>query len=192
MPIRLRQKDRKRITKAKDIYELMQAVFLRASKHDRNKEHFWVLGLKTDGVVSYIELVALGSVNKTFVNPMEVFSLALQKKCSRIILVHNHPSGNLIPSEEDLSITRWLFKAGLLLQVQVVDHLIITEESYTSLFDAGFIQGDKLEAEADPQREASELRVAYSREEAKPCRMVRLSAKAEPERQIFIGQRGSA
>lgn len=188
MPLRLRQKDRKRITKAKEIYALMRNILLREPMHDRNKEHFWVLGLQTNGVLSYVELVALGSVNKTFVNPTEVFSYALQKKCGRIVLVHNHPSGNLVPSEEDLKITRWLFEAGALLQVQVVDHLIITEESYTSLFDAGFIQGDKLEEEQGGKKVASELTVAYMHERDNDCRVIRLSPKGEPTPQVFIGQ----
>ena len=139
MTIRLSKKHRRRISRAKDIYPTMRSLLLRASRHDRNKEHFWVVGLQRDAVLAYIELVALGTVNSTLVNPVEVFSFALQKKVTRLILVHNHPSGNLIPSEEDLEITKALYRAGQLLNIQIVDHLIISTESYTSLFDAGFL-----------------------------------------------------
>ena len=139
MTIRLGKNDRKKITKAQDIYPVMKNILLRSSKHDRNKEHFWVVGLKTCGTIAYIELIALGTISKTMVSPMEVFSQALQKKTERIILVHNHPSGNLIPSESDLVITRKLCFAGSFLSVTIIDHIIITEESYTSLFNVGFI-----------------------------------------------------
>ena len=112
-----------------------------------NKEHFWVVGLQRDAVLSYIELVALGSVDCAVVNPVEVFSFALQKKIHRLILVHNHPSGNLVPSEEDLELTKVLYRAGKILNIQVVDHLIISTESYTSLFDAGFLAEEQMDEE---------------------------------------------
>ena len=146
MTIRLTKKHRKRISKAKDIYSTMRTILLRESKHDRNKEHFWVVGLQRDAVLSYIELVALGTVNSTVVNPVEVFSFAMQKKVHRVILIHNHPSGNLVPSENDLELTKALYRAGQLLNIQIVDHLIISTESYTSLFDAGFLVAEQLDA----------------------------------------------
>jgi DNA repair protein RadC len=90
-----------------------------------------------------IELVSLGSINKTIVEPMEVFSVPLQKRAVKIILVHNHPSGELKPSDSDKDITDNLIQAGRIMHVPVLDHLIISERSYYSFKDNGLL--DQLE-----------------------------------------------
>ena len=71
---------------------------------------------------------------------MEVFSLALQKRAVQIILVHNHPSGELIPSEPDKDITNRLIQVGKIVNTKVLDHLIITTESYVSFADLGLMK----------------------------------------------------
>jgi DNA repair protein RadC len=73
----------------------MQQILLREDKIDQNREHFWVIGLANNNRILFIELVSLGTVNRTLVEPMEVYSLALQKRAVKIILCHNHPSGIL-------------------------------------------------------------------------------------------------
>ena len=82
----------------------------------------------------------MGSVNATIVEPMEVFSFALQKRAVKIILVHNHPSGELMPSESDKDETDRLFQVGIIVNVPVYDHLIITEESYFSFKDTRLLE----------------------------------------------------
>lgn len=76
---------------------------------------------------------------------MDVFSFALQKRAVKLILVHNHPSGELSPSTADLEITERMFAIGKFLQVPVIDHLIITEKEYLSFADQGIIE--KMEAD---------------------------------------------
>jgi DNA repair protein RadC len=88
----------------------------------------------------FIELVSLGSVSQTVVEPMEVYSFALQKRAVKIILVHNHPSGELIPSDADKDVTDRLIQVGLIVNVPVYDHLIITENSYFSFNDSGLME----------------------------------------------------
>ena len=87
--------------------------------------------------------MSLGTVKSTLVEPMEVFSVALQKRAVSIILVHNHPSGELKPSEDDLNVTDRLIQVGKIVKTPVFDHLIITERSFLSFKDTGVM--DKLE-----------------------------------------------
>jgi len=87
-----------------------------------------------------IELISLGSVNMTVVEPMDVFSFALQKRAVRLIMVHNHPGGELDPSPEDIKLTERMMAIGKFIRVPIMVHLIITEKSYTSFDDIGLIE----------------------------------------------------
>ncbi len=73
------------------------------------------------------------------IDPTEVFSFALQKRASKVMLVHNHPSGSLTPSFEDKDITDRMYQAGLFLELPLIDHLIIDEEKYNSFADSGLL-----------------------------------------------------
>lgn len=129
-------KDKKiKIGSPDDIYEIMRQVLLRENRVGRNKEYFWVMGLATDNQISYIELVSLGSFSASIVTPLEVFHLAVSKKISRIVLIHNHPSGNLQPSEEDKITTQKLVAGGEILAIEVLDHLVISEDGYYSFVE---------------------------------------------------------
>lgn len=133
-----------KILNADDIFQIMVNVLLREEKIDRDKEHFWVVGLATSNKLLFIELISLGTVNKTLVEPMEVFSVALQKRAVNIILIHNHPSGELKPSEQDKDITDRLIQVGNIVNTPVFDHLIITRTSFLSFRDIDLLA--KLEA----------------------------------------------
>lgn len=91
----------------------------------------------------FIEFISLGTVNQTFVEPMEVFSLALQKRAVSILLCHNHPSGELKPSEADKDITNRLIQVGKIVKTKVIDHIIISENSYLSFEDVGLMESLK-------------------------------------------------
>jgi DNA repair protein RadC len=84
-----------------------------------------------------LEKVSEGGFSGTVVDPKRIFHLALQHKASQLIIAHNHPSGNLTPSGEDIRITEKLIQAGRLLEIQVLDHLIVTESNYYSFADEG-------------------------------------------------------
>ncbi|MEG1584046.1 MAG: JAB domain-containing protein, partial [Anaerovorax sp.] len=79
-----------------------------------------------------IEETSVGNLNSSVVHPREVFSVAIKKSAASIILVHNHPSGNTTPSQQDIDVTNRLVEAGTLLGIQVVDHLIIGDGKYLS------------------------------------------------------------
>lgn len=132
MEIKLGKSDKKYIEGTDDVFSIMQKILLRDDKIDRDKEHFWIIGLNEAGLILYIELIALGTVREVPVEPMNVFRVAVMKNATRVIAVHNHPSGRLIPSEEDKDITERLIQVGLILNISLVDHLIITPQNYLS------------------------------------------------------------
>jgi DNA repair protein RadC len=127
-----------------DIYQIMQLVLKREKKLNTAKEHFWVIALNNANKILSIELVSFGSTSNTIVRPMEVLSIPLQKRATGVILVHNHPSGRLEPSEEDKELTDCLIQACRLMNTPVLDHVIITENSYYSFKSSGLL--DRLEA----------------------------------------------
>jgi len=140
MNVRLTEAQKIKILNSDDLYSVMQQVLLRENKIDRNKEHFWIACLSTSNQILMIELVSLGSVNATIVDPMEVFSFALQKRAVKLILVHNHPSGELTPSATDKEMTDRMLAIGKFIQLPVIDHLIISEASYYSFLDSGLLE----------------------------------------------------
>ena len=135
MNIKLNKDQRISINNSEDIYLIMKQILLRENKYGQNKEHFWVVGLNNDNKILYIELVSLGSVTMTIIKPNEVFRLAAQKLAVSVILVHNHPSGRLEPSEEDKDITDRLIQAAKIVDTEVIDHLIISTENHYSFVD---------------------------------------------------------
>ncbi len=139
MNVNLSKADKIKLLNSEDIYSIMQKVLLREEKVDQNKEHFWILGLANNNRLLFIELISLGTVKATLVEPMEVFSLALQKQAVKIILCHNHPSGELKPSEQDKDITNRLIQVGIIVNMPVIDHLIISDISYLSFEYIGLL-----------------------------------------------------
>jgi len=157
MNIRLKKDEERKILCSDDIYGIMQKILLRENKIDRNREHLWTLSLDTAHKLLNIELVSMGSVNKLIVEPMEVFSVPLQKRAVRIIIVHNHPSGELKPSEMDKDITDRLIQCGLILHVPVLDHLIISEKTWFSFADDGLLAELEASTKYVPQYKLEEV-----------------------------------
>ncbi len=151
MNIELTEAERIKILNSDDLYGIMQRILLREDKIDQNREHFWVIGLENNNRILFIELVSLGTINETLVKPMEVFSFALQKRAVKIILCHNHPSGELKPSDADLDITDRLIQVGIIVDTHVVDHLIITPTTYLSFENTGLLAELKLSTKYVPQ-----------------------------------------
>ena len=151
MDVELTDADKVKILNSDDLFGIMQRVLLRENKIDQDREHFWVIGLATNHMLLFIELISLGSVNKTIAEPMEVFSFALQKRAVKIILCHNHPSGELKPSERDKDITDRLIQVGIIVDTAVMDHIIISEKSYLSFADIGLMDELKLSTKWVPR-----------------------------------------
>ena len=133
MNVRLTKEQKIKILNAKDVFSIMRQILMRENKIGRAKEHFWVVGLNNGNRILFIELISLGSATSTIVNPPEVFRLAIYKLATQIILVHNHPSGNMKVSKNDTKLTETLKIAGSILGIPVLDHLIISEDDYISV-----------------------------------------------------------
>ncbi len=101
MNVRLTEEQKKRVLNAYDVYSVMQQILLRQNKIRRAQEHFWVVGLKADNTILFVELISIGAQNYAHVNPPDVFRMGIYKLAVRMILVHNHPSGNLNISASD-------------------------------------------------------------------------------------------
>ena len=143
MDIKLAKNDKRYIEGTDDVYNIMKNVLLRDNKIDQEKEHFWIVGMNLAGYILYIELIALGSYKSVDVEPMNVFRVAVMKNASRVIALNNHPSGRLSPSVTDKDITNRLIQVGRILNIEFVDHLIISPLSYTSFRSIGLM--DELE-----------------------------------------------
>lgn len=104
---------------------------------DRQQEHFLVITLNGAHEIMAIRIVSIGLVNRTMVHAREVFAPALKDRATSIIVAHNHPSGNLDPSGEDIAVTERLKAAGELLGIQLLDHIIFSSRSYVSLLETG-------------------------------------------------------
>jgi proteasome lid subunit RPN8/RPN11 len=106
---------------------------------DPERECFAVFMLNTRRRIRGHQLVSTGTIDTLLVHPREVFRLAIAMNAAAIILAHNHPSGEASPSEADIKITRDLVRAGQLLKIEVLDHVIIGNPRYVSLREMGYI-----------------------------------------------------
>lgn len=119
-----------KIKSSKDVYELMKPELM-----DLAHEEFWCLLLNRSNIVIKKHLVSSGGVSGTVVDPKLIYKSALEELASGIILIHNHPSGNLKPSSADINLTKKIKTASLALDISLLDHIIFTDQSYLSFAD---------------------------------------------------------
>jgi len=123
-----------KITNSRDVYDIMKADLL-----DLSSEEFWVIFLNRANKVIHKQKVSSGGISGTVADPKIIFKYALEQASSAIILVHNHPSGNINPSEADKQLTVKMKEAGKLLDISVLDHLIFTDNGFFSFADENLI-----------------------------------------------------
>jgi DNA repair protein RadC len=121
-----------RIKTAEDVYR-----YFVDELEIKNKEHFYVLFLDTKNRIIGEELVSVGTLNASLIHPREVFSPAIKACANSVILVHNHPSGDCEASSEDEEITKVLKGAGELLGINVLDHVIVGKDNFSSFKEKG-------------------------------------------------------
>lgn len=126
--------EKPRIRSSNDAYEV-----LRPYLSDLSHEEFWIILLNRANEVIKCEKVSSGGVSGTVADPKIIFKYALENLASAIILSHNHPSGNLSPSQADKDLTKKLKAAGNNLDIPVLDHLIFTDKTYFSFADEGIL-----------------------------------------------------
>lgn len=126
--------EKPKISSSKDAFDLLQGDLM-----DLPHEEFWVLLLNRMNQVVKKKRISEGGVSGTVADPKIIYKLALEDLASGVIVAHNHPSGNLKPSQSDIDLTRKLKEAGRFLEVQLLDHLIIANRNYFSFADEGLI-----------------------------------------------------
>ncbi len=124
------------ITSSCDIYMLMRPVFQDIMSHH---EEFYIILLNTNNSVLGISKIAKGGISETTVDTRIVLQTALKTNSVKLALIHNHPSGNLIPSHQDISLTRKIVEAGKLMDISVIDHVIMSDTGYYSFADEGVL-----------------------------------------------------
>ena len=122
-----------KIVCAKDVLPLVADIA------GKQQEHFVCISLNGANEVIEKRVVTIGLLNKSPVHPREVFADVIADRAAAVIFVHNHPSGELQPSESDLNIHRQLTEAGKILGIQVLDHVIVTRKGYYSFQEAGLL-----------------------------------------------------
>jgi len=126
-------KDTVKVTCAKDVLPLVGDIT------GKQQEHFVCISLNGANEVIERRIVTIGLLNKSPVHPREVFADVIADRAAAVIFVHNHPSGELQPSESDLNIHRQLTEAGKILGIQILDHVIVTRKGYYSFQEAGVL-----------------------------------------------------
>ena len=124
----------KKITSSKSAFDIMHPII-----GDLMHEEFWVLYLNNSNKVIYKSQLSKGGITGTVVDIRIVFKTAFEQNATSIILCHNHPSGTLVASDADKQITKKLKEAGKMLEINILDHLIVTSSSYMSFADEGIL-----------------------------------------------------
>jgi DNA repair protein RadC len=116
------------------------ANYLKETLGREKKEHFVILLLDPQNKLIHLESISVGTVNEALVHPREVFEPAIRRLATKVIIAHNHPSGELEPSDEDLRLTQRLVSVGAIIDIPVVDHVIISSRGYFSLKQKRLLQ----------------------------------------------------
>jgi DNA repair protein RadC len=115
------------------------ALYLMDEMSELKQENFVVLFLNTKNQVIGKQTIFIGGLAMSIAHPREVFREAVKKSCANVIISHNHPSGNPSPSSEDLDLTKRMVEAGLIMGIEVLDHVIIGDRQFISLKEKGYM-----------------------------------------------------
>ncbi len=113
------------------------AEYLQEKIGREKKEHFMVISLNAQNQLIDAQNISIGTLNSSLIHPREVFVYAIKNFSTSVILAHNHPSGNLTPSKEDVQVSNSLIRVGKIVGIEVLDHLIISSKGYISMKSLG-------------------------------------------------------
>ena len=123
-----------KILNANNIFEYYRNIFI-----DKKQEYFYAIYLDTKNNIIKDKLLFIGTINQSLVHPREIFKEAYLLSASSIILIHNHPTGNVSPSKNDINLTKNIINVGNLLGIKVLDHIIIGDNNYYSFIENGVL-----------------------------------------------------
>lgn len=121
---------KRRIKHAADLYEEFSSEL-----ETKTQEHFIAVFLNSKNEIIHYKTIFIGSANKSIVHPRDIYKEAIKYSAVKLMCIHNHPSGDPTPSEEDIAFTSRLIECGNLLQIPLLDHLIIGSHTYYSFYD---------------------------------------------------------
>ena len=119
-----------------DVVRVARPIF---AELDADKEHFLLLALNNKNRINGYKVISTGTLTATLIRPGDVFAAALDLRAAAVVFVHNHPSGDPMPSREDQEITRRLKECGEMLAIRVLDHVILGTDRYYSFSDRGLL-----------------------------------------------------
>ena len=126
-----------KIYSSEKAYNVFLKAFETMDEIDKEKEHFFVLGLTRNRHIKYLDLASVGILSGTLVHSRELFRRAIAHASDSIVIAHNHPSGNMTASSADDKITASIKEAGKIIGIEVIDHIIFCQEEYFSYADNG-------------------------------------------------------
>ena len=139
MPVHHKNKTVKPPVDAYDLFGLMSVLLEQADKPDLTTKNLWVVALDRKESILNLELCAMGNYLTVVNEPADILGIPLQKKAFGIVLIHNSPTGNLTPSQQDIDLTDRLNQAAEIVNIKLLDHLIITENSFYGFKDNGLM-----------------------------------------------------
>nr|VFK31470.1 MAG: DNA repair protein RadC [Candidatus Kentron sp. MB] len=189
MDIKITEQEKIRVVDGQDIFGIMRKILLREEQIDQDKEHFWMVGLDVGNRLLFIELVVIGGNYHANIRPAETFRVAVWKNAVSVILVHNHPGGSVRPSDADKDVSDHLIQVGRILNIQVVDHLIISSETFFSFEMSGLMEELRQSMKYVPPYEIAE-RIREAAEKAKAEGMERGMRKGIREGELIGMEKG--
>ena len=137
MNVRLPKDEDINIANGEDIARIMRKILLRQNRLHPKKEYFWSIGLSTANDIEYIELISFGKISMDKIEPVDVLSFAVAKKCTKIVICHNKPIGKIKPSRSAQKLTYKILQGAKTLNILLLDHIIICEDKdYFSFGDS--------------------------------------------------------
>ena len=127
------------IKNPEDIAKILQSILKSEDILDQEKEHFYTIHLDNRNRIKLIELVTLGTLNSSLMHPRETYRRAVIEGDSKIMIAHNHPTGICEPSDEDINVTKKLKKAGEILDIELMDHIVFSIKNYFSFREKNLI-----------------------------------------------------
>ena len=129
MQIKISEKTRKAaVSDPRAVAQILADILKAEDGFDKVKEHFWGIYLDARNYIARIELISLGTLNASLIHPRETLKPAIEGNAAQFIVAHNHPSGEVEPSEDDLTITRRLTEAAKIMGIELLDHIIINSK----------------------------------------------------------------
>lgn len=126
--------EKKQLSSSRSVFELMQPLI-----GELDHEEFWILLLNNANKMEYKWKLSVGGITAALVDVRLIYKRAIERGATSMILCHNHPSGNLVPSQSDIMLTKKVIKGGAILDIKVLDHIIVAEQGYYSFADEGIL-----------------------------------------------------